>query len=105
MLEFVGKDPFRVVGKVQGFVTTERWFGGISVHSNDNVVMRENGLVVREMERDLTAESLTHGEHLWPSGRDDETVWPPEDLQHRWSARHVLASAGDEVTAPPGRPR
>ena len=68
MLEFVGKDPFRVVGKVQGFVTTERWFGGIwlgkSVDSNENVVMRENGLVVRQMDRDLKAERLTHGEHL-----------------------------------------
>ena len=62
MLEFVSENPFRVVGKVQGFVTTERWFNGIWLGKSwlsGYVVMRENSLVVREMDRDLKAERLT----------------------------------------------
>ena len=51
MVEFGTAVMFRVCGKVQGSSMGERWFHGIflgkKAGTEENIVMRENGSVVR----------------------------------------------------------
>ena len=51
MLEFCTKVMFRVAGKVQGGVMTERWYEGIwlgkSALSDEHLILKKDGLVVR----------------------------------------------------------
>ena len=62
MLEFGSSVMFRVSGTVQGGVMQERWFPGIwlgkKLHTEEHLVMKEDGLVVRSRAvRERTARS------------------------------------------------
>jgi len=67
MLEFASKVMFRVVGKVQGSIMTERWYEGVwlgkSATSDEHLVMKNDGLVVRsrsvrELDAKITMEDF-----------------------------------------------
>ena len=67
MLEFGSSVMFRASGTVQGGVMQERWFPGIwlgkKLHTEEHLVMKEDGLVVRsravrENSQDLTMEDF-----------------------------------------------
>ena len=67
MLEFASKVMFRVVGKVQGSIMTERWYEGLwlgkTAHSDEHLVMKSDGAVVRsravrELDNTITIEDL-----------------------------------------------
>ena len=63
MLEFGSPVMFRVSGKVAGGIMQERWFPGIWVgkklHTDQHLVMKEDGLVVRSRAVRETSQELT----------------------------------------------
>ena len=77
MLEFGSSVMFRVSGKVHGGVMQERWFPGIwlgkKLHTEEHLVMKEDGLVVRSRAVRENSQNLTMEDY-------DKLINTPHDL-------------------------